>query len=55
MQTLAALMVSMMLLTTALFMRALTTTHQHPPAQPASVAGGTADDHGRQLAVIQDR
>jgi Spy/CpxP family protein refolding chaperone len=52
MQTLAALMVSMMLLTTALFAHAL--THQQSPSQPAPLAGRTMDDH-RQLAVIRGR
>jgi hypothetical protein len=53
MRTLAALMLSMLVLTTALFTHAL--THQESSTQPAPVAGGMADGHGRQLAVIRGR
>jgi hypothetical protein len=54
MQKLAALMLSMTVLTTAVFMHALT-THRQSPAQTAPLARGVADDHWRQLAAIRNR
>ena len=54
MQTLAALMVSMLLLTTALFTHALVATDERPPAQPVVVAGG-ADAHERQVVALRGR
>jgi hypothetical protein len=54
MQTLAALMVSMLLLTTAFFAHALVATGERPPAQPVVVAG-KADAHERQVVLMRRR
>ena len=54
MQTLAALMVSMLVLTTALFTHALVATDERPPAQPVLVAG-SADAHERQVVMLRGR
>jgi hypothetical protein len=53
MRTLAALMLSMTLLTTALLAHALVATNQRPAAQPASLADRVRDDHGRQPVVFR--
>jgi len=55
MRTLAALMLSMMLLTTAFFAHALMTAQQQSPAQATPLAGGVRDDHWRQLVVVRSR
>ena len=48
MRTLAALMLSMMVLTTALITHALTIAYQQSPSAPAQLAGRVADDHWRR-------
>ena len=53
MRTLAALMLSMTLLTTALLTHALVTPDQGPDTQPASLADRVRDDHGRQPVVFR--
>jgi hypothetical protein len=52
MRALAALMLSMTLLTTALLTHALVTTEQRPAVQPASRADPVRDD-GRQPVVFR--
>ena len=54
MQTLAALMVSMLLLTTALFTHALVATDERPQVQPVVVTG-SGDAHERQVVVMRGR
>jgi hypothetical protein len=54
MQKLAALMLSMTVLTTAVFVHALT-AHRQPPGQTEPLVRGVADDHWRQLAAIRNR
>jgi hypothetical protein len=51
MRILAALMLSMMLLSTALLTRAVVNHDQQPP-RPASLADRVRDDHGRQPVVF---
>ena len=53
MRILAALMLSMTLLTTALLTRAVVTDHQRPAIHPASLADRVRDDRGRQPVVFR--
>jgi hypothetical protein len=50
---LAAVMLSLLLLTTALLTHALVATNRRPVVQPASLADRARDDHGRQPVFFQ--
>ena len=55
MRMLAALILSMMLLTTTLLIRAVATNKPLTGAPSGAVSGGIPVDHGRQFVVIRDR
>jgi hypothetical protein len=52
---LAALMLSMMLLTTTLLLHAVVTNDLRPGAQPGSVSDRARVDYSRQLLLVRDR
>ena len=53
MRILAALMLSLMLLSTALLTRAVVTHDQPPRTRPASLADRVRDDHSRHPVVFR--
>jgi hypothetical protein len=55
MRVLAALMLSMLMLTTTILVHAVATNGERPGAQPVSVADRTRVDHNRQLVVMRGR
>jgi hypothetical protein len=55
MRTLAALMLSMTLLTTALLLHAVAMNDRRLGSAPGSLADRARDDHGRQLVVMRGR
>jgi hypothetical protein len=55
MRTLAALMLSMTLQTTALLLHAVAMNDQRPAGDPGSLADRAQVDHSRQLVVMRGR